>query len=229
MDSSGHVVLGDPADKAKKAAKAAKPAKPAKAPRAARSSDEPIVDLSGMLEGVPKPVLIGGLALAVLVILYALGFRLPSIGGPAVPAELIARSGYVGDAFSMEQSGRIRALAVPGTEAALDKWYQTVRPLFKYTGPKAQGNTVIMTGSVEKEDLGAGTSLVLVTLTPPQMEVTKKQDKPGYWPGYRADGTFRIPLHWARNADGVWQLDGAKMEESLQEMPSATDEAKAAS
>lgn len=220
MDATGQVILGDPADKEKKG----RAAKPAKA-RSSEVSMDVSSELAEIAEKVPKPIRIGGTVALMLALIYFF-VPMPNLGGAPLPGpdDLLGRAGYVAEhAFMDQKAGNLRKISAPGTETDARQWLQELRPKFNYTGPKRQGNIVLVSGSISEQDDSAGTALVLVNLMPPNPEIKKNEaDTPGPWPGYRVKGEFRLPLYWTKGADGEWLLDGTKTLESLGSVPEQT-------
>jgi hypothetical protein len=237
MDRSGKIVLGDPNDAGRKKSGGGggggTATKPAKAKARPKKSSEPAGEgLGGMISALPGPVKAGILGACLLVILgVTLGPSLRKmLVGTKVPKGLDARTNFVGEAFAYSDLGGILKVAQPGTEDSLRQWYDKVRPMFKFSGPKQQGNIVIPQPLAETNS--GGEARIAIRLTAPNSasvpEVAEaktayeKNPKPLMLAGYNPDGTFDLPTVWALTNDNAF-LDGAKSLDLLNNPPKADD------
>ncbi len=217
MDQSGKIVLGDPDDLKRK-----------KQPKQAKKQSTDVLDLGfgDLVKKIPKPVQGTIVVVALLVVAYAMGLRLPKFG-TSIPKELLGRAQFVGDAFADEQTSLLNKIAAPGTEGDIAQWYEKARPSFKFTGPQGPGNVVMMTATVAKEDRTSGEAEVIIHLLPPpkpekppevvaQEKAKPNQRKPKTALGYNADGSFDLPTFWSLSND-MWVLDGTKTLNALSE------------
>ncbi len=233
MDKSGHIVLGDPDDPRKKF----KPvggsggggggggtATKAKAPKAKKKSsgggdESPITEL---IRNIPKQVKIGIVGVAVVAAAFAMGLNPMKLLPKGAPKSLEGRLDYVANKFADEQPGAILSVAVPGTEADLQKWYDTVRPMWAFKGPQKLGSKIVFVPKRASTENGydniALNLFVPLPQTPPELEAAKKVNKPTIVPGYNGDGTFDAPTAWVQK-DNVWMLDGTKSLELAQAPP----------
>jgi hypothetical protein len=211
MDASGHVVLGEPGSSERKSDSVfGMRATATKAkPRAAK--DEPM-DLAGNLKeawtGLPKAVRAVLIVVAAAAAIWAF-VPMPRLGSPPLPAELAGRVQYVANAFIDESTSQLRKVAAPGTEADAAAWLQTVRPLFKHSGPRRQGNIVTILPPMSLDEAPVGTQRILLNLQPPRPDpAVGKTEKARFAPGYKTDGTFALPTVWKATDDGKWLFDG---------------------
>jgi hypothetical protein len=225
MDASGHVVLGEPGSEKKSSS--SRFAMPTAAPEPMELGQ----NLALAWKGLPMAVrvllvvvLIGGGALLA-------GVRMPRFGSN-IPPDLGSRADYVADRFIDDDPSAVRRLAAPGTESDVSTWYQKVRPMFKHSGPRKQGNIVLMMRIPIEEDIAGGKGRYVHNLMPPNPEPdpdkTKKETKKLFVPGYRLDGTFDLPTIWKRD-NGQWYLDGTATLQAVENPPDVAEpKAKAA-
>jgi hypothetical protein len=227
MDASGHVVLGEPgSEKRSSSSKFAMPTAAATEPM------ELGQNLALAWKGLPLAVRVVIGVVAVAGVALVAGLRLPKFGSD-IPPEVGDRSDFVANAFIDDSLSSIRKLAAPGTEGDLEKWYQKVRPTFKHSGPREQGNIVLMMRIPIEENEAGGSARYVHNLMPPKPEPAqekgKKETKKLFVPGYRLDGTFDLPTIWTRAEGGQWYIDGTATLNAVENPPDVAEpKAKAA-
>lgn len=214
MDASGHVVLGEPGSSERKSDSVFGMKATATKPRAAK--DEPM-DLFGNLKdawtGIPLAgrIVIGVLAACIAIWSSGVTKKFGRMfQGHPIPATLAERAEYVADAFVDDSPGRLGKIAAAGTEADATAWMAKVRPGFKHSGPRQQGNLVTyFAPTILQEDGGKKEAKVLMILAPPRPDPTLATADKGYFaPGYRDDGTYALPTLWTLDDQGKWRFDG---------------------
>jgi hypothetical protein len=226
MDRSGKIVLGDPDVVLKKGAgKGA-------ATKTKKKDEVYATSFTELLLKLPLPaklVILGVILFGALQFSGAL--RKIQFGPKPIPNDLVQRSGIIGDGFVDGKLDRIEKVALPGTSDQIKKWYDDLRPQFKFEGPQGLGKTVQMTAAILKEDTSSATvQLDLLFLTPkPLPEVTAEKKakvrKENEDPGYKWNGAFTVPLIFTKSGD-VWMLDPAKTYQAAQPKPKEKDTGK---
>jgi hypothetical protein len=218
LDTSGHVVLGEPGGPPKKpsGSKAAMPTAAAAEPM------ELGKNLALAWKGLPKAARVAIVVALVVGGLMVSGVRLPRLSFVA-PTELGPRSDFLANAFIDENTSKINRVAAPGTEADAAAWFAKVRPTFKHTGPRQQGNIVQVIRIPISEDAAKKQALFVHNLTSPRREPEKdktKEEKRLFVPGHRLDGSFDLPTIWKQADDGLWYLDGTATLKAIDDPPS---------
>lgn len=204
MDSTGKIVLGDPAEKAKKAAaaKASKTSQATKAAAARRKSGKGKGKggSESPLAAIPGPVKAALVVLPVLGLVVWLGLKVVSgMGGPPVPDSVEDRSKYVALAFVDKDLERLDKVAAPGTEPQVAEWVEKHRDEFGFAGPQQPGKTVTAFVDGTEVDPNAGTGRTQVRLLSPELLPDGSTER------------YRLDLYWVTNEKKTrWVLDGKK-------------------
>lgn len=194
MDETGSIMLGDPNASAGRR-------------RGRKAAAGPAIaldfDLGRMVKETPKPMKVGGLAVAALALL---GFGVSALmASLAVPEDVAGRSAYVGELFVDNKVDRLRNLAAPGTAEDLATWHRSMRPKFNYEGPRRRKRDVMTSAAVGRSgDTSAQTYLSLVVsgaMADTSPSTAKDSDAPR--------NILTVTLAWTRH-DGVWLVDGTK-------------------
>ncbi len=143
------------------------------------------------------------------------------------PDDLPTMGYRVAYAFCDKKLDDLKKLAAPGTEAAVEQWYEQLRPQFRFEGP--HGSSPEMYLNVDSTgfyiDTAGQTARMAINianqLDKPVKEVLderalpKQNQKKPNLAGYKWHGNFTLPTNWVMHK-GRWKLDGTATLAELQ-------------
>ena len=227
MDKSGTMVLGDPnviAAKAKKDEEKKKQATKGSGGKGKpkKKGQQEITGFADLLKKLPMKVKVGFGVLVLVGILFGAGFRLPKLF-KSTPKTVEDISAAIVDAWVDNKLPAIQKFAMPGSDDAVKKWYDELRPKFEFQGPQNPqvGDTVdpILNGVLDQD----GGRIAMVNLyylsatTPAGVKEEKALIKDGKRSqlkgeneaGYKWNGGFTLPLYFVPEGE-TYKLDAAK-------------------
>lgn len=195
MDGTGHIVLGDPGVEAQRR-HTEEVKRRSEELRRRKAGD---VTLAGVLKAIPKGAWFAAAALALLIGGGLVARRV--VGSMGVPAELGARSTYVGEHLVDLHLEEIKKLTRPSTHDDLRSWYDKVRPMFNHTGPRVDADEVVVFSTVTTEKGSQGETMTTLRLADASTSAPASESAPR--------DELTVHLHWARE-DGQWLIDGTR-------------------
>lgn len=218
MDATGHVYVGDPADKVKKTAR----------PRAAeRASVDIELNPLKLFEGMSKAAKIGVAAVLGIVLL---GFgAATAVKALQKPEDLADRAQHLSDPFLDMQPSVLAEYGLPGpnSKEAMEAWYNRVRSALPLKEPRKMPQDAIASSMIIGQAKDYADTTTSVTLAPGVAAPPSGSATPTTGPTI-----FSYPLTW-RLKDGKWLVDfksslmGFEMSEKAKARAAAVAKARA--
>ncbi|MCA1685800.1 MAG: hypothetical protein LC745_07390 [Planctomycetia bacterium] len=177
-------------------------------PGVERDVDEIKQKVKEKLEGFPVKQAVGGLAL-LLVVGAALSYLLRP-ADPLQPAALKAAQ-----AFADDKLDDLKAMAAPGTEADLTRWFNDSRPQFLSLRERWQGKPEVVEVGIAAEDKERRVGATSFAVHP---GTGNARDVSLTGPGEMLAGAiagFDGAMNWTLSPRGHWEIDGRATYQTL--------------
>lgn len=198
LDETGKTVLGDPEDAAR-----------AERLRLARQAAAmPHLNLVAVLKKTPGPVRFLAIASALVLLPFAMGFRIDLF---PPPKDREARFDYLARAFLSNSVNSVEKVSAPGTARFAEQWLAAIRAKLQLKDADTNSSATLKPITIS-DDYDSGRIEIVLRLSDPS---SKQRAQPSIGkepmePGYNADGTLDVPTVWVLAGRDLWAFEASQ-------------------